>query len=117
MDPKTVMVTFKAEQSLKDALENASANLGMSQSALIRAALDKYINARVRTANNRYLGRATKYLPRDDFEQSIHAVMSGMSLRGLETWSDPDVTPEDVFEGFVKMKLVIGDREPELANA
>ena len=103
-----VMINFQDTIEAKQEIENAAKNLGMSVSALLRTAVDRYIDTEIKTAQSALLSRAKPYFTHGNPERAIveiKALLDGMNMAGMRTWGNPEVTPEDTFKMFFELKM------------
>lgn len=108
MKTKTEVLMVRLSPNEKRELETVAKNLKLSMSDLFRNSVDVYIDHQIGKARNAFLSRAKPFLTHDNPTQAIAEVerlLDGMTLDGLRTWGDPDVTPGNAFEMFVDIKL------------
>jgi|APSaa5957512622_1039677.scaffolds.fasta_scaffold53868_2 hypothetical protein len=120
MNAKTETIRFLATPEFKTELRNAAENLNMSMSDLVRDAVYKYIDSRVVSARNLYMGRIAKFMDKENFDHAVgqlEASLKGMSLQAMETWGNPELVADDMFEQFINIKLERLERTKEPVTA
>jgi hypothetical protein len=117
---KDAFVGLKVDPQFKEDLRVAAENLNMSMSELVRDAVYKYIDRRVVSARNLYLNRIAKFLDKENLDHAMgqmEALSEGMTLQADETWGNPELTSDDMFEQFINIKLERFERTKEPVTA
>ncbi len=106
---KTKTIAFRVSQSYYESLKRTAKALGMSQSEILAESLDEYLERKINAHQTAYLDRCAQYIGKghspDVLKAKLEALMDGLTLDGLRTWSDRDLVPEETFAQFVELKL------------
>ena len=106
---KTKTISFRVPESYYDSLQRTAKALDMSQSQILSESLHDYLDRKINMHQTAYLDRCAQYIGKghspDVLKAKLEAVMDGVTLDGLRTWSNRDLVPEEVFAQFVELKL------------
>ena len=106
---KTKTVSFRVPESYYESLQRTAKAFGMSQSEILAESLDEYLDRKINVTQTAYLDRCAPYIGKghspDVLKARLEAVLDGLTIDGLRTWSDRDLVPEETFEQFVGLKL------------
>lgn len=113
---KTRSITFRVQESYYDELQKIVAALDMSQSEILSESLHDYLDRKINMHQTAYLDRCAQYIGKghspDVLKAKLEALMDGLTLNGLRTWSDRDLVPEETFAQFVGLKLKATETVP-----
>ena len=113
---KTKTIAFRVSQSYYESLKRTAKELGMSQSEILAESLDEYLERKINAHQTAYLDRCAQYIGKghspDVIKAKLEALMDGLTLDGLRTWSDRNLVPEETFKQFVLMKFKVAETVP-----
>ena len=111
METKTEMLRVRCTAEFKAAIDNASANLQLPLSELIRKAVDSYIAQRARSAAGAFTSRALLFFCRtrgmtfDEAMPLVERVTPGDDLLAMEALSNSELVTDKAFGWTMDVRL------------